>query len=1243
MTAQEAEPRLMISQMVLENFKSYAGAQHVGPFHKSFTSVVGPNGSGKSNVIDAMLFVFGKRAKQLRLNKVSELIHNSTNHKNLLMARVCVHFQEILDTGDETFEVNPESHFTVSRTAHRNNSSDYYIDEKKSNFTEVTKLLKSKGIDLDNNRFLILQGEVEQISMMKPKSQTPHDTGLLEYLEDIIGTDKYVERIEECAKMLESLNEARQGQVNRVKIAEKEREGLEGEKIAAEAYLFKDAERLGAQSKIFQRFMHDGQRNLTKIEGNVGDLDAKLKHEQEKFKTYNKDLKEAEKKFKDMSADHGSVAKELERANEEFKEFERKDIKYREDLKHLKAKLKRLQDRLAKDSARMQAGSTEAEQLATGIPELTTKAQQLEQQLQAQEQVLQQLQEGVRGEVEQHTQALQEVRRQLAPWDQQISQVQSRLAVATAEQDMLQKSHSEAQQRYQDAEQGAKTASSSASSKDKEVLQMEAQLQHNRQAVGAVQQEEANAASQVEKLNQALQDVRGKVQQRRADSQAQTSQGAVVKALMAAKSSKEIPGILGRLGDLGAIDAKYDIAVSTSCGALDYMVVDNTGTAQCCVEMLRRRGLGVATFLILDKQQHLAKALQERPSPPEGVPRLFDLVRVREERVRLAFYFALRDTVVADSLDQASRIAYGKDKRWGRVVTIKGEMINESGTMSGGGGKPRGGRMCLGKAALASVDNQAVAADLQAAEQELEHGAQALQEAKARRDAASAEVRCIHKEVTRLEVAIPKLQLEAAAARQQAADLEHRLAQLSSAAQMKPEDSARLTALKKEMTSAEAELAKLKKNAAGLVGQAEKLQGQIDNAGGVEMKQQKQEVSVLQQEIADTEGEITKRKVQITAVGKQAEKLSKDCAKTQKELGQANADLEGKQQEQQEMDAAALKVLKAAEDTKQLLQQKEEVLAEIRGEFEQKSREVGIIRQVEVELDNTLRDLRDSHKEEASKLKKWRALDKDVQAKLAEFPIQGDDLLVGTLEEEELLQLNVQQLEYRVAMLEEELGRMNPDMTAIAAFQAKEAEYAQRVSDLEAATAERDNVRREHEDVRKRRLDEFMAGFNCISLRLKEMYQMITLGGDAELELVDSLDPFSEGIVFSVRPPKKSWKNIANLSGGEKTLSSLSLVFALHHYKPTPLYVMDEIDAALDFKNVSIVAHYIKERTKNAQFVIISLRNNMFELADRLVGIYKTNNATKSVAINPGEFVVGCKQPKEGQSNQSAQPTLVAA
>lgn len=117
------------------------------------------------------------------------------------------------------------------------------------------------------------------------------------------------------------------------------------------------------------------------------------------------------------------------------------------------------------------------------------------------------------------------------------------------------------------------------------------------------------------------------------------------------------------------------------------------------------------------------------------------------------------------------------------------------------------------------------------------------------------------------------------------------------------------------------------------------------------------------------------------------------------------------------------------------------------------------------------------------------------------------------------------------------------------------------------------------------------------------------------------MDPFSDGVNFSVRPPKKAWKEINKLSGGEKTLSSLSLIFALHYYKPTPLYFMDEIDAALDFKNVSIVGDYIKKRTKDAQFIIISLRNNMFDLADKLVGVYKTFDQTKVINLAAGKLL----------------------
>lgn len=189
------KPRLVIERLVLTNFKSYAGKQIVGPFHPSFSAVVGPNGSGKSNVIDSLLFVFGFRASKMRQSKLKKLIHNSEQFKNLPFCRVDVHFKKVLDKSDARgrnyTEDVPNSQLIVSRKALRNNSSVYYVNNHTSNFTRVRSILKGEGIDLDHKRFLILQGEVESIAQMKPKAEKDSDDGLLEYLEDIIGTSKY--------------------------------------------------------------------------------------------------------------------------------------------------------------------------------------------------------------------------------------------------------------------------------------------------------------------------------------------------------------------------------------------------------------------------------------------------------------------------------------------------------------------------------------------------------------------------------------------------------------------------------------------------------------------------------------------------------------------------------------------------------------------------------------------------------------------------------------------------------------------------------------------------------------------------------------------------------------------------------------------------------------------------------------------------------------------------------------------
>ena len=278
--------RLMITKMVLENFKSYGGVREIGPFHKRFSSVVGPNGSGKSNVIDAMLFVFGKRAKKLRLNKVSELIHRSEQYPNLDSARVSVHFADVLDedgADPDAFTIVEGSELVVSRTAFSSNQSKYDVDGKAATFKEVGALLRRKGIDLDNNRFLILQGEVEQIAMMKPKAPSPHEEGLLEYLEDIIGSNNYVEPIEAASQKVDEACEARTEKLNRLKVTEKERESLSAARDEAEAFVAAEDALRRQRNLLYQVSRHEAASNVALVEGRHAELSQRLKEEGEKL------------------------------------------------------------------------------------------------------------------------------------------------------------------------------------------------------------------------------------------------------------------------------------------------------------------------------------------------------------------------------------------------------------------------------------------------------------------------------------------------------------------------------------------------------------------------------------------------------------------------------------------------------------------------------------------------------------------------------------------------------------------------------------------------------------------------------------------------------------------------------------------------------------------------------------------------------------------------------------------------
>lgn len=209
-------------------------------------------------------------------------------------------------------------------------------------------------------------------------------------------------------------------------------------------------------------------------------------------------------------------------------------------------------------------------------------------------------------------------------------------------------------------------------------------------------------------------------------------------------------------------------------------------------------------------------------------------------------------------------------------------------------------------------------------------------------------------------------------------------------------------------------------------------------------------------------------------------------------------------------------------------------MEEMKHELDEKVKVINKIRTAEVEMKNQLDDLKQSMGDLERRQRQWKELLKALT--LHEVDYDEDEIVaeLHEISELDLGHIDKQDVEQQIAHLEQELAQSKPNLTVLEEYKKREEEYLARAKDLEDITLRREEAKKAYDELRKKRLDEFMAGFQIISLRLKEMYQMITLGGNAELELVDSLDPFSEGIIFSVMPPKKSWKNISNLSGGEK-------------------------------------------------------------------------------------------------------------
>lgn len=1053
---------------------------------------------------------------------------------------------------------------------------------------------------------------------MKPKAVTEHDDGLLEYLEDIIGTSKYKTPIEEAATKVEELNDICIEKSGRVQHVEKEKKSLEDKKDKALMFIRDENELTLKQSALYQLFIHECNENIAISEEAVNEMQTQLAEELEHHEGNEQIIKALEKQYKQGSKECSGMDQETQALVKEMAQFDQERVKFEEKKKFLSDKRRKQENAITTATKAYETANETIEECTLNIEGRSGKITSLEESVAEEEAQLTKIRDSLKGKTQAFSDQITVKQKALDPFMEKINEKQSAIAVAESELSILNEKANAGAVALEDLQNKIRSIEESKSDKTHELKTCEAEKTKLKEEADTMRSELETLAQQEPKFLTKISTTRQKADEARSNLASTQTRGNVLTALMRMKETGRIDGFHGRLGNLGTIDAKYDVAVSTAVGALDNFVTESVEAGQQCIEYLRKNNLGRGNFICLDK----LKGRNLSPiQTPENAPRLFDLVKTKEDKFRPAFYHAMQDTLVAKDLAQANRIAYGA-KRW-RVVTLDGELIDKSGTMSGGGKTVKKGLMS--SKLVADITAEQVA-QLEQARDAIETQFQEFQKYQGE---CETNLQDLNDKLPKLETQIQKLKLELESSTRNIADLQKRIKEVSKEYQPSAADTARAAELEKTIKKLQAEVEHLHGETASVEQEIKVLQDKIMEVGGEKLRSQRAMVDSIKDQITAHNEEVSHAEVQKVKAEKQKIKLEKDMAKATKERDAADRDLEALQSDIDNQGVKADELRTQVEAAKSALAAKKAELSGIKEDLDAKTTELNNTRAAEIEMRNKLEDNQKALIENQKRLRYWdekmskltlqsieeltgepaaaakiRAAseqpksegddeemadaDADAEAKANESDVTMGEAEpeeqkpvvepVGDLQElpqytpDELAGMSKETLKGEIAALEEKTQNAGVDLGVLGEYKRRVEEHAARSSDLQTALDERDAVKKRCDDLRRMRLEGFMEGFSTISLRLKEMYQMITMGGNAELELVDSLDPFSEGILFSVMPPKKSWKNIGNLSGGEKTLSSLALVFALHHYKPTPLYVMDEIDAALDFRNVSLPA-----------------------------------------------------------------------
>ena len=1188
------------------------------------TRKVGPNGSGKSNLMDAISFVLGVRSVHLRASELKDLIYS----ENALHDNHEISFHEDVPTRASVMAVIEDTKHTehrFQRIVNANASTEYRYNGRITTYASYNAKLEQLNILVKTRNFLVFQGDVESVAEQCSKD-------LSDLMDQISGSRTLKNEYDEARISYEEAAEQLTALVSKRKLLQNELRQVRQHKEAFDRFgALKNEVHNHTIQKILWRLYHineiieihtdwieahasrgeQAQKRLHEKEQMLSEARSMLGSVQQKKLDLENERKQANRSLDGIRPEKDRLIERIEHVNRKLQQAQFLYKQAEKDHDTLKESLKRLEsdaDLVQTCSDKMKA-EQEAALAATSIKLNETDLQNYHDlKLKSQSTVVQE-----RSQMEQLQRKIREKQTSLDVHQDRIQDMESKLE--RLEQLLASLSETQAELATREPESAEK-------------------LGRAKSILSTLQSKKESISSREKQLNEALVGCYNRLLRMGQDQRVHEREARLRESLRSLRTI--FPGVHGRLLDLcKPTQRKYELAIATALGRnAEAVVVNHEKTAVECIEYLRNQRAGQATFIPLDTIQ--TKPINDRLRSLSPQARLAIDVIQYAPVIERAVSYACGNAMVCDTLDVARNICYERAQRV-KAVTLDGTIIHKTGMITGGPSMQE---------TVKKWDDQ----ELQGVQRERDRCMSELKELQQQKYVLEEEDELVAS-VTRAQASLQSIRAEQADVMRQTQDAQSECAAIIS---QKKKTQDMIDKLNEDMSQLRSQMSDIEHTihaadddiftefceriGVANVREYEANQLHISQALNVATQQYQRQLARIAHQRTFAEQQLKNTADRLAFIQASMEKERQRIPRLEEELQNCENSIQ-KYREIKARIQASFEAMQEEHDEKtETVNERRKALFHVMRDVEAHRKEVAErndeIAQLDTERANLFRRCR------------MEALDLPLESgDLANVPLE-EDVSMPVSEADNAVQVCRQyditvdfsrlsdaertdrgsgkeyELQSRIDLAREEMEKLTPSTSTAERLDKLEKELKMCEHEIDSGREQVRESRDEFQLIKKQRSDLFMKAYHHIADRIDGVYKDLTktkmapMGGVAYLTLEDTDEPFRAGIRYHAMPPMKRFRDMDQLSGGEKTMAALALLFAIHTYQPAPFFVLDEVDAALDAQNVANVSHYIREHASDRfQFIVISLKASLYERSQGLVGVYRDQEAHSSASV----------------------------